>query len=98
MQIDDITPHPTFSNNKVLMRSDSIGNNTDISGALSLSSLNIGGNNESNEENNICANCGKEGGDNIVNTCNKCDLVQYCNAACKKKHRSKHKKKCDKRV
>ena len=24
--------------------------------------------------------------------------VQYCNAACKKKHRSKHKKKCERRV
>jgi hypothetical protein len=33
-----------------------------------------------------------------MNTCNKCDLVQYCNAACKKKHRSKHKKKCERRV
>jgi len=25
-------------------------------------------------------------------------MVKYCNAACKKKHRSKHKKKCDKRA
>jgi len=25
-------------------------------------------------------------------------MVTYCNAACKKKHRSKHKKKCDRRV
>ena len=33
-----------------------------------------------------------------MNTCNKCDLVQYCNAACKKKHKSKHKKKCERRV
>ena len=45
----------------------------------------------------ICANCGKEG--NNPNTCNKCDLaVQFCNAACKKKHRSKHKKDCERRV
>ena len=43
-----------------------------------------------------CANCGKEGSN--LNTCNKCKLVKYCNAACKKKHRSKHKKKCDRRV
>ena len=44
-----------------------------------------------------CANCGKEGKN--PNTCNKCDLaVQYCNAACKKKHRSKHKKDCERRV
>ena len=43
-----------------------------------------------------CANCGKEGG--TLNTCNKCKMVKYCNAACKKKHRSKHKKACEKRV
>ena len=43
-----------------------------------------------------CANCGKEGGN--LNTCNKCKMVKYCNAACKKKHRSKHKKACEKRV
>ena len=43
-----------------------------------------------------CASCGKEGGN--LNTCNKCDMVKYCNAACKKKHRSKHKKACRKRV
>ena len=39
-----------------------------------------------------CANCGKEG---ASNTCNKCKLVKYCNAACKKKHRHKHKKQCE---
>ena len=43
-----------------------------------------------------CANCGKEGTD--LNVCNKCDLAAYCNAACKKKHRTKHKKKCERRV
>ena len=32
----------------------------------------------------VCANCGKEGANNI---CNKCKMVKYCNAACKKKHR-----------
>ena len=48
------------------------------------------------DELSICANCGKEG--NNLNTCNKCKLVKYCNAACKKKHRSKHKKKCERRV
>ena len=42
-----------------------------------------------------CAACGKEG---PTNTCNKCNTVKYCNAACKKKHRSKHKEACDKRV
>ena len=42
----------------------------------------------------ICANCGKEGSD-VNNICNKCKMVKYCNAACKKKHRSKHKKECE---
>jgi len=42
----------------------------------------------------ICANCGKEGGD-VNNICNKCKQVTYCNAACKKKHRHKHKKDCE---
>ena len=41
-----------------------------------------------------CANCGKEG----LNICNKCKMVKYCNAACKKKHRSRHKKQCQRRV
>jgi len=46
----------------------------------------------------ICANCGKEGNSDNMNTCNKCKSVKYCNAACKKKHRSKHKKACEKRM
>ena len=45
----------------------------------------------------ICANCGKEGSD-VNNICNKCKLVKYCNAACKKKHRHKHKKECEEHV
>jgi len=44
-----------------------------------------------------CANCGKEGSD-VNNECNKCKMVKYCNAACKKKHRSKHKKACERRA
>ena len=89
------------------MDSDSI-NNAELSGALS--SLNIGSNTDLNSEEKesstndndintvtLCANCGKEGGDNM-NACNKCDLVAYCNVACKKKHRSKHKKKCERRI
>ena len=39
-----------------------------------------------------CDNCGKEGANN---TCNKCKQVKYCNAACKKRHRYKHKKDCE---
>ena len=45
----------------------------------------------------VCANCGKEGSD-INNTCNKCKQVKYCNAACKKKHRRKHKKQCEEHI
>jgi len=45
----------------------------------------------------VCANCGKEGSE-VNNICNKCKQVTYCNAACKKKHRSKHKKACERRV
>ena len=44
----------------------------------------------------ICACCGTEGSD--MNICNKCKAAKYCNAACKKRHRSKHKKKCERRV
>ena len=93
------------------MSSDNINKNAEIiSGALS--SLNIGSsNNESNDEekaaNNtnrntaaitICAACRKDGDGDSMNSCNKCDLVKYCNASCKKKHRSRHKKKCEKRI
>ena len=46
---------------------------------------------------NTCANCGKEGS-GVTNTCNKCKSVMYCNAACKKKHRTKHKKDCEEHV
>ena len=42
----------------------------------------------------VCANCGKEGSD-VTNCCNKCKMVKYCNAACKKKHRHNHKKHCE---
>ena len=45
----------------------------------------------------VCANCGKEG-DEVNNICNKCNQVRYCNAACKKKHRHKHKKDCEEHV
>ena len=33
-----------------------------------------------------------------MNICNGCKLVKYCNAKCKKKHRGKHKKKCQRRA
>ena len=43
----------------------------------------------------ICANCGKEGANNI---CSKCKMVKYCNAVCKKVHKKKHKKDCEEHV
>ena len=52
---------------------------------------------ESETNTSVCANCGKEGSD-VTNTCNKCMSVMYCNAACKKKHRHKHKIDCERRV
>ena len=45
-----------------------------------------------------CASCDKEGISGDMNVCNKCKSVKYCNAVCKKKHRSKHKKACERRV
>ena len=39
-----------------------------------------------------CAECGK-GGDNLK-ACTSCKSVKYCNAKCRKAHRSKHKKAC----
>ena len=56
----------------------------------------ISDNNLSAEKQQTCSNCGKEGTN--LNICNKCKIVNYCNAACKKKHRKKHKKKCEERV
>ena len=43
----------------------------------------------------VCANCGKENSSDNMNVCNKCKKTTYCNAACKKKHRHKHKKYCE---
>ena len=61
-----------------------------------LSQQQIGYLSSENDEIAVCANCGKEGSN--LNICNKCKAVKYCNAACKKKHRSKHKKQCERRV
>ena len=53
----------------------------------------------SKDDVSVCANCGKEGNSNeISNMCNKCKQVKYCNAACKKKQRHKHKKDCEEHV
>ena len=70
--------------------------NNDLSDAIGcLRLLNIKDNNAT--AGNVCANCGKEGDDNM-NTCNKCKQVKYCNAVCKKVHKKKHKKKCEEHV
>ena len=50
------------------------------------------------DDTSICANCGKDGNSDDMNICDKCKEVKYCNAACKKKHRSKHKKACERKV
>ena len=49
-----------------------------------------------NDEVVVCANCGKEG--SKMNICNKCKAVKYCNATCKKKHKSKYKKQCERHM
>ena len=64
-----------------------------ISGILSHQKI---GDTTNENDVSVCANCGKEGSN--MNICNKCKDVKYCNTACKKKHRSKHKKVCERRV
>ena len=59
-----------------------------------LNDMSISDNNIAADSISTCANCGKEGS-GVTNTCNKCKSVMYCNAACKKKHRHKHKKDCE---
>ena len=61
-----------------------------------LSHQKIGDTANENDEIELCASCGKEG--SHLNICNKCKEAKYCNAVCKKRHRSKHKKQCERRV
>ena len=70
-------------------------NGSDVVDAVSsdIEKMNI-----STDNTSVCANCGREGNSNSMNICNKCKMVKYCNAACKKKHRKKHKKQCERRV
>ena len=82
---DELSKKPAASNNE----------EDQISDMLSQQKIEDLSNNESDEV-AVCANCGKEGSD--LNNCNKCKEATYCNAACKKKHRSKHKKQCERRV
>ena len=53
---------------------------------------------DAQDDTSTCASCGKIGNSHDMNVCNKCKEVKYCNAACKKKHRKKHKKACEKRA
>ena len=82
--MDELPKMPAASNEEEL-----------ISGMLSQQNIEDLSNND-NDEVAVCANCGKEG--NNLNICNKCKEATYCNATCKKKHRSKHKKQCERRV
>mmetsp|Transcript_14258 Transcript_14258/g.32304 ORF Transcript_14258/g.32304 Transcript_14258/m.32304 type:complete len:311 (+) Transcript_14258:101-1033(+) len=47
----------------------------------------------------VCANCGREGGDGTkLKSCRACLLVEYCSVDCQKAHRKQHKRACKKRV
>jgi len=47
----------------------------------------------------VCANCGREGGDGTkLKSCRACLLVEYCSVDCQKAHRKDHKAACKKRV
>jgi len=88
--IDDsnILPGMSTSNKKVEGASKSNDDMLEVIGQLQ---------NMSTADNNasICANCGKEGANNV---CNKCKQVKYCNAVCKKVHKKKHKKDCEEHI
>jgi len=74
---------------------DGDSNNDDVCGdVIEKLQITSAADNNDNINVSVCANCGKEG-DDVNNICNKCKLVKYCNAACKKKHRHKHKKDCE---
>jgi len=79
---DSINNNMNISNNNKATNND---NNT-LEVTEQLQTMRVADNNVS-----ICANCGKEGANNI---CNKCQQVKYCNAVCKKVHKKKHKKDC----
>ncbi|EJK55987.1 hypothetical protein THAOC_24205, partial [Thalassiosira oceanica] len=47
----------------------------------------------------VCANCGREGGDGVkLKNCTACLLVKYCGVDCQKAHRKIHKKACKERA
>ena len=50
-------------------------------------------------EGDVCANCGKYGGDTVkLKKCTACRLVNYCGVDCQKAHRKQHKKACKQRA
>ena len=51
-------------------------------------------------EEEVCANCGKDGKDDAVKlkNCTACFLVKYCSVDCQKIHRKHHKKACKQRA
>ena len=50
-------------------------------------------------DNNICANCGKGEEDSIsLKKCGACMSIRYCSATCQKAHRPQHKRECKKRA
>jgi hypothetical protein len=54
--------------------------------------------NNSEETNEVCANCGKaEVDEENLKKC-ACKVVKYCSVDCQKNHRSQHKKACKKRM
>jgi TPR repeat protein len=54
--------------------------------------------NNSEETNEVCANCGKaEVDEENLKKC-ACNVVKYCSVDCQKNHRSQHKKACKKRM
>ena len=79
-----------------------MNDNTELSGALS--SLNIGGDDELNDNDMstvaiLCANCGtEESGDINLKSWVACKMVKYCNRDCQVAHRPQHKKSCKKRA
>ena len=73
-----------------------MGDSTDIDDSKEIATC--ADDNSRSNTSSICANCGKEGEEDNMNVCNKCKMAHYCNVACKKKHKSKHKKKCGRRL
>jgi len=54
---------------------------------------------EAAADENVCANCGIVGVDEIqLQECHDCDLVKYCSDKCREEHREQHTDECNKRA